>query len=123
MVNKFNSFAKAINHSDNTTVAGKAKFVGDMTSAYSTRLRKIGISTNDDGTLTIDKEKFSTADSSDINKALGGKNSFAQFIDEQAKQPATYAQADIFQRAGAYSDSGNITTVTNINGAFMNMLG
>lgn len=123
MVNNFNSFAQSIRNSGNSTVNGKAKFIDDMINAFDNRLERVGITRNDDGTMSVDRDRLNSASPRDIQRALGKKDSFASFVDEQAKQLASYAQTDVYQRSSAYNNAGNITAVSYINGSFMNMLG
>ncbi len=122
-VNSYNAFAGEINGSENGTVAGKSDFVNNMTDAFHPRLEKVGISQNENGELTIDRETFGKATDKELEDVFGQKDSFASFIEGQAKQLAAYAQTDLYQRSSAYSDSGNITQVSNINGSYFNMLG
>ena len=123
-VSRYNTFAETVNNSKNSTVNGKAKFINDMLGAYESRLEKVGIKKNDDGTLALDKDKLNAANDRDIDRVFGKKeDSFAEFIEGQAKQLSTYAQTDLYQNASAYTDAGNITQVSNISGSYFNMLG
>ncbi len=122
-VNSYNAFAGEISGSGNGTVAGKSDFVSNMTEAFRPRLERVGITRNEEGELSIDREAFEKAADSDLENVFGEKDSFASFIEGQAKQLAAYAQTDLYQRSSAYSDSGNITQVSNINGSYFNMLG
>lgn len=122
-VDSYNAFAGEISGSENGTVAGKSEFVSDMTEAFRPRLERVGISQNENGELSIDREAFEKATDQDLERVFGEKDSFASFIEGQAKQLASYAQTDLYQRSSAYSDSGNITQVSNINGSYFNMLG
>ena len=123
LVNKFNKLSESIRASSNGMVSGKSAFLNKMLDAFGERLKKVGVTEDENGRLSIDRDKFESASPRDMERAFGRKNSFASFIEEQARQLANYAQSDIYKRAGAYSDAGNITTVTNINGSFMNMMG
>lgn len=122
-VSRYNTFADTVNNSKNNTVSGKAKFINDMLNAYSERLEKVGITKDDDGKLSLDTKKLEQASDRDLERALGKDDSFADFIDGQAKQLSAYAQTDLYQNASAYNDGGNITQVSNISGSYFNMLG
>lgn len=122
-VNSYNSMSDALKGEKNGTVSGKAGFINDMSRAYSRSLEKVGITQNENGELSVDKNKFASADENDIDKVFGKKDSFAEFIDGQAKQLSAYAQTDLYQRSSAYSDGGNITQISNISGSYFNMLG
>ncbi|MBO6301443.1 MAG: hypothetical protein J6N15_03285 [Ruminiclostridium sp.] len=123
LVSRYNTFADTVNSSKNSTVNSKAEFISDMLDAYSSRLEKVGITKDEDGRLSLDREKLEQANDKDIERAFGKEDSFAEFIDGQAKQLSAYAQTDLYQKAGAYNDGGNITQVSNISGSYFNMLG
>jgi hypothetical protein len=122
-VSRYNTFADTVRASQNSTVSGKAKFIDEMLEAYSSRLEKVGISKGDDGHLELDTKKLNEASDRDIEKAFEKDDSFADFIDAQAKQLSAYAQTDHYQNASAYTDAGTITQVANISGSYYNMLG
>ncbi len=122
-VSRYNTFADTVEKSQNNTVNGKSQFIGEMLDAYSSRLEKVGITKNEDGRLELDTKKLNTASERDIEKAFEKDDSFADFIDTQAKQLSAYAQTDLYQNASAYTDAGNITQVSNISGSYFNMLG
>jgi hypothetical protein len=122
-VKSYNSFANDIAGSQNNTVAGKSDFINGMTISFRPKLERAGIEQNENGELEVNKEQFEKASDKDLEGAFGKKDSFADFIEGQAKQLAAYAQTDLYQRSSAYSDSGNITQVSNINGIYFNMLG
>ena len=122
-VSRYNTFADTVNASKNNTVSGKAKFINEMLDAYGSRLEKVGITKGDDGKLSVNEQQLEQANDRDIERALGKDDSFADFIDAQAKQLASYAQTDLYQNASAYNDGGNITQVSNISGSYFNMLG
>lgn len=122
-VSRYNTFADTVKASQNNTVNGKSKFIDDILDAYSSRLEKVGITKNDDGKLELDTNKLNSASDRDLEKAFEKDDSFAEFIDAQAKQLSAYAQTDLYQNASAYTDAGNITQVSNISGSYFNMLG
>lgn len=122
-VKRYNEFTKDLKNTGNGTVESKAKFIGDITDAYGRRLEKVGITKGDDGRLTFDESKFEQAGDRDIERVFGEKDSFAEFMDGQAKQLAAYAQTDLYQRSEAYNDAGNIMQISNISGSYFNMLG
>ncbi len=123
LVSRYNTFADTVNNSKNNTVNGKSKFINEMLDAYSSRLKNVGITKDEDGRLNLDKTQLEKADDKDIERAFGKKDSFAEFIEEQAKQLSAYSQTDLYQKAGAYNDGGNITQISNISGSYFNMLG
>ncbi len=122
-VNSYNSMSDALRGEKNGTVSGKAQFINDMLGSYSSRLEKVGIRQDENGDLSIDKQTFDAASDKDKENVFGKKDSFAEFIDGQAKQLSAYSQTELYQRSSAYSDGGNITQISNISGSYFNMLG
>ncbi len=122
-VKRYNEFTQGISNSENGTVGSKSKLIGEVTDAYGRHLEKVGITKDSDGRLTLDEDKFAQAGERDIERVFGKEDSFAEFIDGQAKQLASYAQTDLYQRSEAYNDAGNIMQISNISGSYFNMLG
>ncbi len=122
-LNTFNKFTAGISDSGNQTVSGKSELISNMTNAYTYKLSKVGVSINHDGTLSLDKDKFMTASSRDLEGIFGEKDSFASYMSNQAEQLAAYAKTDAYQQANSYSSAGQITNIANMNGSFLNMLG
>ncbi len=122
-VNSYNDFVSGIGSSGDSTVSNKDSFVSGMTNAYTSRLDKVGISINSDGTLSIDKDTFNSATASQLEKIFGKEDSFASFMGEQAKQLEAYAESDRYNKLNAYNQTGNITNIVNTSGAYLNMLG
>ncbi len=122
-INSYNDFVANTGSSGDKTVSNKNTFIGNMTTAYTRRLEKAGVSIGSDGTLSIDKEAFNSATASQLEQAFGKEDSFASFMGEQARQLEAYAQSDIYNRLNAYNQTGNVTNIVNMSGAFLNMLG
>ena len=122
-VDSYNSLSDAIKDSQNGTVSGKAGFISEMLENYSERLEKSGVDRDEDGNLSINKQAFDEASDKDLERSFGEKDSFRDFIEGQSEQLAAYAQTDLYQKASSYSDAGNITRISDINGAYFNMLG
>ncbi len=122
-VESYNKLSEGIKSSGNSTVSGKSQFITNMTNAYSYKLQKAGITANADGSLSIDKEKFMSADEKSIDQIFGKKDSFAQFMSKQAEQLSAYAQTDMYRQASSYSAAGNITNIANISGSYFSILG
>ncbi len=122
-VKSYNDFVSGIGSSGDSTVSNKDTFVANMTNAYTKRLENVGISVGSDGTLSIDKEAFNSASASQLEKIFGKEDSFASFMGEQAKQLEAYAESDRYNKLNAYNQTGNITSIVNTSGAYLNMLG
>ena len=122
-VGQYNSLSETAKHAGSNTVDNKSRFISEMTDAYSSRLQKVGITRDENGDLKLDEKKFAQADDKELEKVFGKEDSFADFIYGQAKQLAAYAQSDLYKNAGAYTDAGTITQISNISGSYFNMLG
>ena len=122
-VSRYNTFTDTVKESQNRTVMNKAGLINDIADIYERRLEKVGITRDDDGKLSLDAKKLNSADDKELEKAFGKEKSFADFIEGQAKQLSAYAQTDLYQKASAYNDGGNITQISNISGSYFNMLG
>lgn len=122
-VKSYNDLMSSVKDSGDKTVSGKGRFITNMTNAYAGRLEKVGISVNRNGALSINKEAFNKATTSQLDSAFGPKKSFSSFMTDQAKQLAAYSEAERAHKANAYTQSGGITSIANISGSFLSMLG
>lgn len=122
-VKSYNDLMNSVKNSNDKTVSNKGRFISNMTNAYARRLEKVGISVNRDGALSLDKEAFNKATTSQLDSAFGSKKSFSSFMTDQAKQLAAYTEAERANKANAYTQSGGITNIANISGSFLSMLG
>lgn len=122
-INSYNDFVTNTGSSGDKTVSNKNTFIGNMTTAYTRRLEKVGVSIGTDGTLSIDKDTFNSATASQLEQAFGKEDSFASFMGEQARQLEAYAKSDVYNRLNAYNQTGNVTNMVNMSGSFLNMLG
>lgn len=122
-IKSFNELGDEINGSGNETVSAKAAFLASMTEQRKTELLNVGIQIYGNNELRISPQKFYQASDEDLERVFGEKGSFTEFVIGQAKQLASYAGTDEYQRANVYSDSGNITQVSSVNGIVVNMVG
>ena len=122
-ISSFNEFVKNTSSSGNQTVSNKNTFISNMTTAYTRRLEKVGISVGSEGTLSIDKETFNSATMSQLEAVFGKDNSFTEFAGEQARQLQAYAESDLYNKVQAYNPAGNVTNLVNVSGSYFNMLG
>lgn len=119
-VKSYNSLMNSVKGSDDRTVANKGSFISNMANAYARRLEKVGISADRNGALSLDKETFEKATTSQLEGAFGSKKSFLSFMTDQAKQLAAYTDA---RKSNAYTQAGAITNIANIGGSYFSMLG
>lgn len=119
-VKSYNSMMNSMKSSGDRTVTNKSNFITNMTNAYARRLEKVGISADRNGILSLDKEAFQKATTSQLDNAFGAKKSFASFMKDQSKQLAAYTEA---HKSNAYTQMGGITNIANISGSYFSMLG
>lgn len=125
-VDSFNELYSSTRGSGNSTVSNKSEFISKMTSAYSNKLSDVGISVGSDGKLSIDKDKFNSASSEDLDKIFGKKDSFASFMSTQANAVSAYSQTSAYLDANStYTKTGAVASSTNasaLSGVLYNQL-
>lgn len=119
-VKSYNSLMNSVKTSTDRTVTNKGNFITNMTNVYARRLEKVGISADRSGALSLDKEAFQKATTSQLDAVFGSKKSFLSFMTDQAKQLAAYTES---HKADAYTQAGGITNIANISGSYFSMLG
>lgn len=100
-VDSYNQLVSSIRTSGNMAVSNRSEYIANMTNAYTRKLAAVGITTNSDGTLKLDKEVFAKADEKAYNDVFG-KNSFASYMKTQAKGLSAYSQTNLYQESGSY---------------------
>ena len=76
-VKDYNSLVKEAGDTASSKVTGKVSYMTSQTNAYRSALDKIGITVNDDKTLSINEEVFGKSDISDVKKVFNGSTSMA----------------------------------------------
>lgn len=125
-VNSYNDLYSAIRGSGNTTVSGKSEFISNMTSAYGNKLARVGITAGSDGKLSIDKDKFNSADADELNEIFGkDKKSYSSFVASQSKALSAYADtAAYLDTNNTYTKSGQVASsnASALSGVLYNQL-
>jgi hypothetical protein len=125
-VDSFNELYSSTKGSGNSTVSNKSEFIAKMTSAYSNKLKDVGITVGNDGKLSIDKDTFNSADTGDLDKIFGKKDSFASFMSSQASAVSAYSQTAAYLDAGTtYTKTGAVANSSNasaLSGVLYNQL-
>lgn len=125
-VNSYNDLYSSIRSSGNSTVSGKSEFMANMTSAYGSRLAKVGITAGSDGKLSIDKDKFNSASEDELADVFGkDKKSFASFAASQSKALSAYADtAAYLDTNNTYTKSGQVASsnASALSGVLYNQL-
>lgn len=104
-VNNYNSLLDEAGDTSNSKVTGKVSFMTNQTNAYKSSLEKIGITINDDKTLTVDDKKLSSADVDDVKKLFNGSSSMAYQTFVRASAISSAAE-NASTTAGLYGSSG-----------------
>jgi len=112
-VGSYNELYSSTRQSGNSSVSGKSQFIGNMTNAYSQKLDDVGISVGSDGKMSIDKDKFMSADADQLDKIFGKKNSFASFLSDQSKALAAFADSASYLNANTYTKTGQVASAQN----------
>ena len=106
-VNSYNSVINAANDSENETVVNKATSLATSTYANINLLNKIGITMNDDSTLSIDKDTFTNADMGTVKSLFNGNGSYGYRASAQASL-INYAAEREASRNSTYTVSGTL---------------
>ncbi len=101
-VDSYNQLVSSIRTSGNSAVSNRSEYITSMTNAYTRKLAAVGITTNSDGTLKLDKDVFNKADEKAYSDVFSGKNSFASYMKIQAKGLSAYSQTSLYQESNNY---------------------
>ena len=124
-VDSYNQLYSSTRGSGNSTVSGKSEFISKMTSAYTNKLAKVGISVGNDGKLSVDKDTFSNSSAEEREEIFGKKNSYASFMSEQATAINAYAQTAAYLDANStYTKAGTVASsnASALSGVLYNQL-
>ncbi len=117
-VKDYNSLVDSVNKSDSANVLKAGKNMTNITSLYSKTLEKVGITIGEDNKLSIDEDKFKSADVSRIKSLFNDSPSFAKSIASQASF-VDYAanreslKANTYNKTGAYSNNYSMGDIFN----------
>lgn len=89
MIKKFaesyNNTVSGLKKSDSATALSRGVSLVNISKAYSTTLRRIGLELGSDNTLTVNEDKLSNASESDLKALFGGSYSYASKIADKSK--------------------------------------
>ena len=119
-VDSYNELYSGTRGSGNSTVSGKSEFIANMTTAYSGKLSKVGISIGIDGKLSIDKDTFKGASEDELNEVFGKKNSYASFMSTQASTVSAFAKSSAYLEQDKTYAKTSATTAAATQTASMN---
>ena len=111
-VDDYNSLISAANKiSDNSTINRTTRLVGD-TLANNKLLRSVGITINEDSTLSVDKDTFEKANKLTVDSLFKGAGSYGDKISSQASLIKYSADRAVSKAGGTYTAKGNYDTAT-----------
>jgi hypothetical protein len=109
-VDDYNSTRSAVIKSGDSKSIQTAVSMVNGTSANETMLNKVGITINSDNSLSLNTDKFKSADMSDVKSLFNGTDSYAYGVAKQSAQIKSYANA----ASSSYSFAGYSTTTGSI---------
>lgn len=104
-VNDYNSLVEEAADTSNSKVTGKVSFMTSQTNAHKSSLENIGITINDDKTLTVDEKKLNSADVNDVKKLFNGSSSMAYQTFVRASSISSAAE-NASTTSGLYGSDG-----------------
>lgn len=108
-VKDYNSLVSASGKASASSIASTAASMVNYTSANASSLEKLGISIDSENyTLSIDAEKFKSADMEKVKSLFQGTGSYAYGVASKASMIDYYAQNEA-AKSNTYTSSGNYT--------------
>ncbi len=108
-VKNYNSVIDAVDDTDNTIVTNRGASLANITSSNENALNKVGITVEDDGTLSIDKDAFMKADMGSVKNLFNGSGSYGYQVSAQASI-IDYAAGSEASVASLYTGSGTYSS-------------
>lgn len=118
LVSKVKSFVSSYNtvladakKSDSSTVRNLATGMDNTVASYAKKLETVGITVNEDSTISVDEEKLKSADKVTLKNVLGSHSSFIGSTLKLAAQISSTATAAV-NGFSTYSSYGTYSSVT-----------
>ncbi len=107
-VDDYNDLLDSAGRSSVSGLKTNVNSIISRTATEKSNLEGIGITVKSDNTLSIDKDKFNAADTSDVKKLLGQTGGYASMVGVNANGAEYYAQAaassgSLYGNSGSYS--------------------
>ena len=106
-VDSYNELYSAVKNSRSSFVSGRTTVMANTAKAYSGTLEDAGVAVAKDGSLTLDKEKFMSADDKSIDRAFGRSSNFTGAAVSQA---VSVSKFEYTETAIGYGGFGNNST-------------
>lgn len=116
-VKDYNSVVKAAKEVENQNVANKAANMIESTKSNAKLLNQVGITINEDNTLSIDKETFQKADVSKVKNLFNSTGSYGYGVSAKASL-TNYAADRAASKANTYTVSGTYNNTYNTGNIF-----
>lgn len=84
MTDGYNAVLDGAKKSEYASISQSLVWMKNDTRAQSTQLSKVGINVSEEGKMTIDKEKFLAANTSELKSLFNGNGSFANRLNQRA---------------------------------------
>lgn len=105
-VNDYNDLVKSGSDVTSTNVLKKTLFMTKATLANKNLLSDVGITITKGNQLSIDEEKFKSADVNKIKTLFNGNNSYADRVATQAEEISKQVSNDSLKTNGLYNNQG-----------------
>ncbi len=119
-VTNYNSVIKAANDSENDKVITKASSLASATYANIKMLNKVGITMNEDSTLSIDKDAFAKANMTTVKSIFNGNGSYGYRASAQSSL-INFAADREASRNNTYTTRGTLYNAYNSGNIFDSM--
>ena len=113
-VKDYNSVISSTEESNTKAIATRSANLINSTTAYSKQLGKIGITVNDDFTLSLNEETFKKADMNSVESLFSGAGSYGYKTSAQASL-INFAADTEASRANTYNYNGTYNTYNSGN--------
>lgn len=91
---KYNSFVKSVNGSDSTKLDQELDNLTAVVTDYSQLLKNVGVTINEDNTLSVDEKTLKEADISELKKVFNGNASFTYNVSTKASMIGVTANSE-----------------------------
>lgn len=105
-VKDYNSVVAAAKDTDDSTLTRRVTNMGNATASNTKALSAVGITVNEDGTLSLDKDTFEKADMSKVKSLFNGSGTYGYQVSAQASL-INYAADNVINRGSTYTTSGS----------------
>ncbi len=109
-VDAYNSAIKAGAASDTKSINTKTLNTIFATTTNSNLLKSIGVSVDKDGYLSVDRDKFNSANISSIKSLFNGQGTYADTVGSKASLTAGIAEQKLGGSKSTYNSSGSSST-------------